>query len=189
MILSLFVAIALVEELMKFFAVRFTILHEEEFDEPIDAMLYLIIAALGFAAVENAFTVSGSQVQKQGFFGEGGVLLILGARSLSATLLHTLSSGIVGYALARTFFSQKPKRRILTLGLLIATLIHGTYNGIVGGIFVSRNAPSPFANVAILLIVTALALLLMLRHLRKLSAAHRWQNEGDHAQEVDLVVR
>src|SRR3989344_5093426 len=42
-----------VEEFLKFFAIYLVIIRNPEFDEPIDAMIYMITAALGFAAIEN----------------------------------------------------------------------------------------------------------------------------------------
>src|SRR3989338_9876816 len=44
---------AVVEEVIKFYAVRMLIMRSPEFDEPVDAMIYMITAGLGFAAMEN----------------------------------------------------------------------------------------------------------------------------------------
>src|SRR3989338_2332301 len=41
---------ALVEEFIKFYAIKLMILNNPDFDEPVDAMIYMIAAALGFAA-------------------------------------------------------------------------------------------------------------------------------------------
>ena len=49
---------ALVEEVVKFMAIRFMILNDPEFDEPVDAMIYMITASLGFAAIENILFIS-----------------------------------------------------------------------------------------------------------------------------------
>jgi len=187
--LYLFFGIAIVEETMKFLAVRMSALKSREFDEPIDGLLYLIIAALGFAAVENAFTVTSQDVQAAGFFGSGGILVILGARSLSATLLHTLASGIVGYFLAKSFFSKRPRHLLVTAGILVAALVHAAYNGFVSGLVQSGDAASPVGNVILLFVITGVALLAMLRRLRSVSERHRWQNEGVSAQQVDLLPR
>ena len=54
LIFNVFLGVALVEEAVKFLAVKFGVLNNPEFDEPIDAMIYMIIAALGFAAGELA---------------------------------------------------------------------------------------------------------------------------------------
>jgi RsiW-degrading membrane proteinase PrsW (M82 family) len=40
-------------EIFKYLVVRFKVIKNPAFDEPTDIMLYMIIAALGFAAVEN----------------------------------------------------------------------------------------------------------------------------------------
>src|SRR3989344_2683483 len=48
-----FIIAAFIEETVKFLAVKYTVLHNSKFDEPVDAMIYMIIAGLGFAAVEN----------------------------------------------------------------------------------------------------------------------------------------
>src|SRR4030042_110876 len=51
--LKVFVAVALIEEILKYSVVKAKVLDHPEFDEPIDVVLYMIIAALGFATVEN----------------------------------------------------------------------------------------------------------------------------------------
>src|SRR3990167_3714338 len=42
-----------VEEFIKFYAVRMVALNSPDFDEPVDAMIYMMVAGLGFAAIEN----------------------------------------------------------------------------------------------------------------------------------------
>ena len=44
---------AAAEEILKYLVVRGKVLSDPEFDEPVDAILYMIIAGLGFAAAEN----------------------------------------------------------------------------------------------------------------------------------------
>ena len=123
-ILNTFIAIALVEELAKYYAVRIRVLKNEELDEPLDAMLYMIIAALGFAAAENTlilFSLGPDLV-----FGKILVVSIL--RFWGATFLHALTSGVIGYFLALSFYETKKRNRILILGIILATLLHGLYN-------------------------------------------------------------
>src|SRR3989344_8948379 len=45
------------EEVVKLMAVYYLVIHIPEFDEPVDAMIYLITGALGFAAVENILII------------------------------------------------------------------------------------------------------------------------------------
>src|SRR3989344_6660245 len=52
-VLNTFIGVALVEEFLKYLVVRNQVLKHPECDEPIDVMLYMIISALGFAALEN----------------------------------------------------------------------------------------------------------------------------------------
>ncbi len=127
--LEAFIAVSLTEEFLKYGAVRFTILKSPEFDEPFDAMLYLIVAALGFAAAENVLTfLSLESIEQIAFI---GVLRFWGA-----TFLHTLASGIIGYYLALSMRScnssesSHPKRLILK-GFAIAVGIHGIYDYIL----------------------------------------------------------
>ena len=55
--ISVMIGIALVEELSKFFGVRWLIYPHKEFNEPYDGIIYSVMAALGFAAVENILYV------------------------------------------------------------------------------------------------------------------------------------
>lgn len=120
--LVFFVFIGLVEEYWKYLAVRMGMFKNPDFDEPTDAMIYLIVAALGFAAVENILALfnftQGAAL--------GPALEIVTLRFLSATLLHVLASAILGYYLARQYFFQE-KGKLLN-GLIIAALLHGVYN-------------------------------------------------------------
>ncbi len=123
-ILNTFIGVALIEEIMKYLVVKEKVLYSAEFDEPIDALLYMIIAALGFAASENILIL----------FDLGSKLLlpqaleISAVRFLGATFLHTLCSGLVGYFLALSLFETKKRLKLIFLGLLISIALHGLYN-------------------------------------------------------------
>jgi len=117
-ILENFLAIAFVEEFGKYLVVKTAVLKNKELDEPIDLMLYMIISALGFASVENIFLA----------FSKKSYFALLVGRFLSATLLHALCSGILGYFLAVSFFEHKKKFFFLSLGFLLATILHGFYD-------------------------------------------------------------
>lgn len=113
----------LVEEYLKYLVVKWQILKNPAFDEPLDAMLYLIISALGFAAVENLLNIF-----MLGNLTPQTAISQSAARFLSATLLHTLSSGILGYFLARSLLNLKKRKEILAGGFLLAAAFHGFYN-------------------------------------------------------------
>jgi len=91
-------------------------------------MLYMVIAALGFAAVENIlylFSPAGQMSLDETVNRALGIAII---RFVGATFLHTLCSAIIGYSIAISF--DKPKRKYATiiLGILIAVFLHGLYN-------------------------------------------------------------
>ena len=114
---------AFVEEMVKFYAVRIVILNDVEFDEPIDAMIYMMVAALGFAAIENLLIVF--QTTPDGFATTINTLIL---RFIGATLLHALASGLLGYFLAISWFFQHHRKKLLIIGILLATIFHFTFN-------------------------------------------------------------
>lgn len=117
-----FIGIAMVEEFLKYLVVRQSVLSNSEFDEPVDAILYMIIAALGFAALENIFILF-----PRGNFFLLDTIAVSGIRFIGATFLHALCSGTLGYFLARSIELRK-NGKLLVLGLLIASFLHGLYN-------------------------------------------------------------
>lgn len=106
-----FLAFAAIEEIVIFLAAYLMIARNRFFNEHVDAMVYLITAALGFAALENVFYLlsSGPELALQ-------TILI---RSVGATLLHAVASGFIGFYWAE---------RKLLRGLAIAILIHWIFD-------------------------------------------------------------
>lgn len=123
-VLNTFLGVALIEEALKYLVVRWGVLNNPEFDEPIDAVLYMIIAALGFAALENVLILT---PLAHGFF-IGKALEISAFRFLGATFLHALASGSLGYFLALSFYRTKNRIQLLAFGFFLAVLSHGLYN-------------------------------------------------------------
>ena len=123
-ILNIFIGVALVEEILKYLVVKEKVLNNPEFDEPLDAMLYMIIAALGFAAVENVLIL----FPLVPTFLIGEALAIISFRFVGATFLHALCSGLVGYFLALSFLKTRRRTELILMGLGIAIVLHGFYN-------------------------------------------------------------
>lgn len=112
--------IGFIEELFKYLVVKFRVIRTSHFDEPIDLMLYLIIAALGFATVENLlaiFTTKKFEV----------VIIISFLRPITAVFLHTLAAALTGYFLALSLYKKK-EFKYISFGLLLASFFHGLYN-------------------------------------------------------------
>ena len=120
-------AFSAVEEFLKFFAAYAAVHKNPVFDEPIDAMIYAIVASLGFATVENIGVVVGSPGESLFL---ANIFHVVTFRFIGATLLHTLTSGIMGYYWAKSIRRFNSKRLILT-GFVVATLIHTAFNVLI----------------------------------------------------------
>lgn len=118
------VALAFIEELMKYIAAKARIIRSKYFDEPTDAMIYLIVAALGFAAAENIGYIFQA-------YNTANALGVTFFRFISATFLHALSSGIVGYFLALSIIHKRHPLPYLAVGISSATLLHATFNFLI----------------------------------------------------------
>jgi RsiW-degrading membrane proteinase PrsW (M82 family) len=116
---------AFIEEILKFAAVYVVVFHHKKMDEPIDALIYMITAALGFAALENTFfmlqIIHSSDI--------ASVIITGNLRFIGAILLHIVSSATVGFMLAITFYRGKlVKWGAAILGIAIAGALHATFN-------------------------------------------------------------
>jgi RsiW-degrading membrane proteinase PrsW (M82 family) len=88
-------------------------------------MIYLITVALGFAALETGLFLMDPFQHGKIFSG----ILTGNLRFLGAALVHTLSSGVVGFSLAVTFYRNYTWQFVsLCTGLLLATTLHTLFN-------------------------------------------------------------
>lgn len=145
------IGVALIEEMAKYGAVWIKeqeMNQNSELDEPVDLVIYMIAAALGFAAIENLlFLLPIVQMN----------LAIITSlfRALSAILLHTLCSGTIGYYLALSFCDTKKKTFLFLKGLFIASFLHGSYN-----LFIIKSESNKAYLFVPLLILAGLAVFL-----------------------------
>ncbi len=127
---NLLFAWAIIEELTKFAAAFFVALRARVFDEPLDAVIYMVTVALGFSAAENALFLLNPITQ-------GNILqtVITGdLRFIGATLLHTLASATIGIALAFTFYQSLATRIWAALGgVILAIALHTLFNFFILG--------------------------------------------------------
>ena len=114
---NLFVAflwVGIVEEFFKYLAVRLIAYQSNQFNEVMDGMIYMISAALGFAAAENVGYMLGF-----GFF--VGLL-----RAILSYLGHVSFSAILGYYLGKS--KIEGKRNWLWIGFIWAVSLHWLYD-------------------------------------------------------------
>lgn len=116
------VNVGLVEEFVKLFPFILLLLFTKKLKEPYDYMLYTSLVAFGFAFTENLiyFTDQGT-----GIIQVRGMLSVIG---------HAMFTSTVGYLLAFSRFKKPlaPPAVLIVLGLILAALLHGTYNFLIG---------------------------------------------------------
>ncbi len=152
---------ATAEELIKYLAVVVVIYRTNLADEPIDWPIYMITSALGFAALENAlFLVKPISV------GATAVGLLTGQlRFLGATLLHTVTSGIIGLSLGISVHMSGIKRYAhLLFGLSLAISLHSVFN-----FFIIKNNGSDFLKVFAFLWVVTIIVMLLFEKIRRMN--------------------
>ncbi len=114
-----------IEEVLKYTAALVAILWHKDVDEPIDLIIYMIIIALGFSAMENALFMFNPLTQGE-FWNS---VLTTNFRFLGATLLHVLSSGTLGVFMAISFYKPTVQKLLYSLyGLFIAIVLHALFN-------------------------------------------------------------
>jgi RsiW-degrading membrane proteinase PrsW (M82 family) len=117
---------ATIEEIVKFIAAYTSVLTRPSVDEPIDPVIYLISAALGFAATENVLFLLNTLLKDELVT----TILITGnLRFIGAILLHATSSGIIGISLGLSFYKPvKIRRRLIFVGVILSLLLHSLFN-------------------------------------------------------------
>jgi RsiW-degrading membrane proteinase PrsW (M82 family) len=117
---------AMAEELCKFAVVAIIALRSRWNEEPINAMIFCIAAALGFAALENTLFLMSPLTHG----GDFALSLIHGnLRSIGATLVHVVSSATIGFALGFNFYHGRAAKFFAwAAAVLVAIAIHASFN-------------------------------------------------------------
>ncbi|MGB8816284.1 MAG: PrsW family glutamic-type intramembrane protease [Minisyncoccia bacterium] len=124
-ILMVTVFAPIIEELIKFFAGYFIAIKNKANDEPIDPVIYMITVALGFAAVENILFLIDPISKNTLIFS----ILTGNMRFIGASVLHTISSAVIGMFMGFSYFKTKTERILYTiLGIVTAILLHSAFN-------------------------------------------------------------
>lgn len=131
-IITCFLEIALVEELIKYITYSWVTSHRKnhEHDYPIATLFYCMMCSVGFAIVENIYYLIN--------WGEG----ILFIRSITAVIIHMTCGIIMGYFIALSklytlnkenkisYLTYNPIRKIyfIVIGLISSIFLHGLYD-------------------------------------------------------------
>ena len=150
---------AAIEELLKFIGIMIIISGNRNVDRPIDYPMYFIACALGFAALENIlylinpFSVSGTVVG----------MLTGNMRFLGSTLLHAISSAMIGSALGLSFFLEEYRKTYLFFGILCAIVLHSIFN-----FFIMKGSGENFLSVFGFLWVVTIINILIFEKLKRM---------------------
>lgn len=157
-----FLIVAITEEGLKFLVVKFRVLKTTQLDEPTDAMIYMIIAALGFAAIENVLILT--PLFAQSFAPTLGIVF---SRFVGATLLHVLASSIIGYYLALSLYQPAKRFPLFIHGFTLAVLLHGFYNILVVQL---PDKIYLIVPLALIIISTAVLISILFKNLAKMKS-------------------
>jgi len=152
---------AAIEEIVKFGLAYFTVLSHKAYDEPVDALIYMITVALGFAAAENTLFLM-DPIANNGFVES---ILTGNFRFLGASLLHVLSSSAVGLMLGLSFYKRKSAKFIYVLfGLILAILLHGAFN-----FFILNTSSNELMRIFAFVWVGLILLLIAFEHVKRIT--------------------
>jgi RsiW-degrading membrane proteinase PrsW (M82 family) len=124
--LLLVVLWAAIEEIFKYTLAFLSSFWKNKYNnEPIDPIIYMITAALGFSALENALflfnAVDMSAISQSVITGN--------SRFLGATLLHVASSAAIGVMMGLAYYKRPAiKKLFLFTGIALAILLHTVFN-------------------------------------------------------------
>lgn len=152
---------AFAEEIIKYLVIIVILVRTNFIDEPVDWPVYLITGALGFAALENTLFLL-----KPLSLGDATVGIVTGQlRFLGSTLLHAVSSGILGVFLGLSFHLKPFFKKFYFLGgIIFATALHSTFN-----FFIIKGDGSNFLETLSFLWVITVILMLLFEKLRRMS--------------------
>jgi len=158
------VAWASIEEIVKYLVMIIILIRGKFIKEPIDWPIYLITIALGFAAMENIMFLITPLSVNQATVG----LLTGQLRFLGSTLLHAVSSGIIGIFIGLSFFKNYFIKGLYFLwSVIIAISLHSAFN-----FFIIKNNGNDFLKVFAFLWVATIINLLLFEKLRRISGEY-----------------
>ena len=124
-----FLGPAWAEELLKFSILYLIILKRDEFNEPMDGLVYGVVVSLGFATYENytyVYEWASTVAKEENYDFLKFSYHVAKARSYSAIPMHGLNGAVMGYYFGLYAFSGN--KNYLALSLILPYLFHGFYN-------------------------------------------------------------
>ena len=155
-------AIGPIEEFSKLIFFVLIILRFDEFDEPLDGIIYASFIALGYAAVENW--------QYLDYL----TPLEAAARGFASPVVHIVFASIWGHWIGQAYLARRPVLPAAMLGLAVATILHGLYD-----FTVLQQPYSALPCAALLIIGVWIWRLLLMRRLHREARQASVSDGGD----------
>jgi RsiW-degrading membrane proteinase PrsW (M82 family) len=115
----------IIEELLKFLLTYAICLRRKVNNEPIDASIYMLTAALGFAAVETTLFLTEPLARGQIM----DTIVAGNFRSIGPMLIHLVSSAMLGIFIGLAFYKSGVKKFwYFVAGFLVAAILHSLFN-------------------------------------------------------------
>ena len=154
------IAWAAIEELVKYFAVIIIIRNNNYVNDPIDYAMYFIICALGFAGLENILFLMNPDIVSD----TTARWLTGNLRFLGSTLLHAVTTGIIGIGIGLSYYLHwKNIYSYLLGGFAAAIALHSIFN-----LFIMNAQDNEFFRIFGILWVITIISILLLEKLRRL---------------------
>lgn len=140
-LVACFLVISPIQELFKYATVKVSMYNDKEFNEPMDGVIYMVAAGLGFAAFENLTYIWAARDM-----GDATIAGIL--RGVLATPAHACFAGFLGLYLGKAKFVETKKEAFFLIlkGFLLAVVLHATYDAIT-------YSPLPYRYLAIAFLI------------------------------------
>ncbi|MFC7204674.1 PrsW family intramembrane metalloprotease [Haloferax namakaokahaiae] len=137
-VIFFYLVVGPVEETVKLLAVRLYAYSNSKFNAVVDGAVYGAMAGLGFATIENALYITRNLAESGLDLGVASAPAIIGAGGTITAVRalagpgHVIYSAIAGYYLGLAKFNRENFGPIVVKGLILAALVHATYNSTVG---------------------------------------------------------
>ena len=191
--LFFFLVVGPVEETVKLLAVRLYAYGHDRFQAVVDGAVYGAVAGLGFATIENALYITQNldapMASGLGLIGAGGGITAI--RALAGPG-HVIYSAFAGYYLGLAKFNRENRGPIVVKGLLIAALVHATYNTTVGlgsGLIALATGLGQLPSFLLyVLVYDGFFGFILFRKIRRYSHTYRRVHEDEEAEESAFEV-
>jgi RsiW-degrading membrane proteinase PrsW (M82 family) len=188
--LFFFLVVGPVEETVKLLAVRLYAYGHDRFQAVVDGAVYGAVAGLGFATIENALYITQNldaptAAAGLGLIGAGSNITAI--RALAGPG-HVIYSAFAGYYLGLAKFNRENRGPIIVKGLLIAALVHATYNTTVGlgsGLIALATGLGQLPSFLLyVLVYDGFFGLILFRKIRRYSHTYRQVHENEVVEET-----